>query len=346
MTTVFCSIPHLYDGTSLYRGAGPMHTLSRAFSDIQVGINPEFNWPNLKGADIVFLQRPTVDDQIPRMCKMNGKPLWIDYDDNLHAIPLCNRRHEQYSHPQIQHNIATLVALADVVTASTPHLASSLANLLKCFPKNHEFNLDPEKIVVIPNAYDREIHPALDGTREDRNRLVVWRGSDSHCKDLMLYTPALASVIRENQDWTYEFIGQPFWWTIEELRKVAKPGSLVTTPSQDPVKFFHYLKKQRPALVVVPLEDQAFNRSKSNIAMIEATCAGAITLAPDWEEWRKPGVICYTDPEDFVIKMNSFLSGDFDSQALWGKNAAYILENLGIGRVNKLRYEIIRRLVK
>ena len=52
-------------------------------------------------------------------------------------------------------------------------------------------------------------------------------------------------------------------------------------------------------LAVVPLKDNLFNHAKSNLAWIEATCAGAMTLAPDWPEWRRPGVSNYESPLNF-----------------------------------------------
>ena len=56
-----------------------------------------------------------------------------------------------------------------------------------------------------------------------------------------------------------------------------------------------------PKYSVFPLVDTPFNRAKSNIAYLEAIMCGAIIVAPDWQEWRHPGVINYTD--DFKEKV-------------------------------------------
>lgn len=346
MTSMICMIPHPEDATSLYRGAGPMHTLKRQYGDIDLGINTTINWPLLKAADFVFFQRPNLDGAVQAMhlCKANSKPIWVDYDDNLHAIPMCNRRYGTYGHPQIQHNIASMVAMADVVTASTPHLAQSLAKLLKNFPEKEEYKLDPAKIIAIPNAYDPELHPVMKETREPRQKLVVWRGSDSHCKDLLVHTLAMVRVMGANQDWKYEFIGEPFWLTIEQLKNVLKPSSLSVTSAMDAVAFFRYLHKIRPELMIVPLEDIPFNRSKSNIAWIEATAAGAVILAPKWEEWDRPGVITYEGIDDFQAKFASFLRGEFDTETLWRQSRDYIQENLRLEKANAVRYQILCNL--
>lgn len=346
MASILCSIPHPVDATNLYRGTGPLQTLKRRIGNIELGINPDINWMMLKAADLVFFQRPAREDHVTAMklCKSNCKPMWLDYDDNLHAIPLCNRRYSFYGHPQTQHNIATMIAMADVISVSTPHLAESTAKLLKCFPDNGEFKLDPAKIVVIPNAYDYELHGPLDEKRPERARLVVWRGSDSHSKDLLVHTEQMVRVVQEHQDWTYEFIGEPFWITIEQLKKVAKPNNLTLTPPNDPVSYFHYLKRQKPALMIVPLEDIGFNRSKSNIAWLESTVAGAVTLAPNWPEWQKPGVITYDSIQDFGDKMAAFLRGEYDEETLWAASRDYVRDHLPLDKVNLARAEVVNLL--
>ncbi len=345
MVRIACAIPNPLDCTSLYRASGPFQTLRRENQNIHLETNQEMNWANLKAADLAFFQRPCMEGalNLMRMCQANRKPIWLDYDDNLHAIPLCNRRFPIFGNPQTQHAIATMIAMADAVTVTTNHLRDALAQLLKCFPPSPEYRLGPEKILVIPNAYDYELLPALSETRPERTKLVAWRGSDSHCKDLMLVTSELGEAMKNNPEWKLEMMGEPFWWTIEHLKKVMKPNALEITAAQDPINFFKYLARQRPALVIVPLEDQGFNRSKSNIAWIEATAAGAVVLAPAWEEWSKPGVITYEG--DFGAKLEAFLRGDFDSDRLWKESRDYIVDNLQLGQTNKLRLDVIERLV-
>lgn len=346
MTSIIAIIPQPQDATSLYRGIGPLQTMRRD-TGLTISVNPEISWVTLKGADAVFFQRPSNDAHLAMItrCRANNKPIWIDYDDNLHAVPLCNRRFSTYGHPHIHHNIATILALADFVTASTPHLADSLRAILRCFPANADFRLNPEKIVVVPNAYDPDLHVGLTGKRLPRENLVVWRGSDSHAKDMMIFTDAMAHVIEKHQDWNYEFCGEPFWWTVEQLKKVTRPGVLGLQSSQEPSIFFRHLHKQRPALMIVPLEDQAFNRSKSNIAWIEATAAGAVTLAPDWPEWQKPGVIRYDGTMDFESKFAAFLDDEYDAETLWKQSSDYILENLRLRDVNKVRIAGLNSIV-
>lgn len=352
MPSIICSIPQPQDATSLYRAIGPWQSMKREMNrngraPLEFILNPDITWMVLKGADFAFFQRPHLDDRLiaMKMCAENGKPTWVDYDDHLHAVPFCNRRFPTYGHPHIQHNIATMLAMADVITVTTPFLGAELAKILKAFPQTQEFKLNPEKIKVVPNAYDDEMHPKMEAKRSERNKLIMWRGSDSHAKDLHTHTEALCQIVPACPDWQWEFVGEPFWLAIEELKKHVKPHALGLTAPMDPVKFFRYMAKQRPALVIVPLEDQTFNRSKSNIAWIEATAAGAVTLAPDWDEWRRPGVITYTRMSEFSSKLLAFMEGEYDADAMWKQSRDYILENLQMKSVNMAREEIMNNLI-
>ncbi len=345
---LLCNIPNPADGTSLYRGIGPLGTMARAIH-LDLNVNENHDWKALKGADAVFFQRPYLEAHMDAMryAKLNKKKVWVDFDDNLFCVPLCNRRYLVYNYPQAHHAIATMTALADVVSVTTEHLAEVLRSVIKQFPDNGEFIRDPNKIRVVPNAYDPELHPVMPcvtGEREPRQKLITWRGSDSHAKDLWTHTEQICNVIRDNPDWRFEFIGEPFWMTIEAVKKVAKPQTVSVTAAMDPVRYFDYLKKTAPALVIVPLEDQAFNRSKSNIAWIEATAAGAATLAPDTAEWHRPGIINYKNPEDFGKVLQDFVNGHYEPDVRWGESRDYIQENLCLYKVNQKRLDILASL--
>jgi hypothetical protein len=177
---------------------------------------------------------------------------------------------------------------------------------------------------------------------------VTWRGSATHDKDLALVTEQIAKVIERNLSWTYQFVGEPFWWTMERLDQVPglKPKSITHVEPLDPIVYFEFLQKVKPALFIVPLEDIAFNRAKSNIAWIEATYAGAVAIAPDWPEWRKPGVINYNTPEEFgKVFADALKGGVFDLRARWQESRDYIAANLLLSQVNRVREVVLRGLV-
>lgn len=359
MRTLLTFMPNPTDATSLYRGVGPFHTLKRKMGDINVIINPELNWASLKMCDAVFLQRPGLDHhvRIVDMAHANSKPVWVDYDDDLFRVPLCNRAHSIYSKAKIQNNMLTIIAKADIVTVSTTALKDLLVSILTGVAKGGDqqpdlaaLKLSHEKIHVVPNAYDDEILAPLEdvGRPSHQNKIVAWRGSATHDKDLMLFTSQICDVVRDHLDWTYNLIGAPFWWTVERVQEVrgVKPTNLVVSETMDPADYFGFLTKTRPEVMIVPLEDIPFNRCKSNIAWVEATHAGAVTIAPDWDEWRRPGVITYKDKDDFKAKLESVVRGELDTRALWRMSRDFIASGLTLTRVNDQREALLRKLME
>lgn len=329
--------------------------LRRECPDLHLNFGGEVNWATLKCADVLFMQRPALDHhvQMINMAQDNGKPVWIDYDDDLFAVPYCNKAHTTYHNKTILNNMTTMIAKADLISVSTDVLQAKLQSILKriaAAPQNERgLRLDPSKVLVVPNAYDTELMSGMTERemQPHQNKIVAWRGSATHDKDLWQLTPALGSVMQNHLDWTYNFIGEPFWLSIETLQQTVKgiaDSTIVLTPTLDPAQFLKMLRLVAPSIMIVPLEDSAFNRSKSNIAWLEATHAGAVTLAPDFEEWRRPGVTLYRSPEEFAEKLEGLIRGDLDLKFLWRQSRDYILEYLTVQKVNKLRSQILRIL--
>lgn len=352
-----CQMPEPTDATSLYRGVGPLQTLRRQTNyDLELVVGGMVNWASLKGSDAVFLQRPALDNHVRMidMAKANGKPVWVDYDDWLYGVPHFNKAARLYGKTNIQNNMSKLIAKADVVTVSTPFLKNQIVRIIEAIAKSpqQEKNLvlDPRKVVVVPNAYDLDIMSDLSEASKSphQNKLVAWRGSGTHDKDLLNVTPNLASVIGRHLDWTYSFIGEPFWLSMEQLDQV--PGAKETTvnivETLDPIDYLAFMTTVKPAVMIVPLDDNPFNRSKSNIAWIEATHAGAVTIAPDFEEWRRPGILNYSTPEEFEKVLEDLLRGHVDGNFLWRQSRDFILENLTLPKVNQRRQDIINCLVE
>lgn len=352
MKQFFMFIPSRTDATSFYRASGPFAELCKKMGVTAV-INPDLNWESLKWCDgPVFIQRPFTDVhlRVLDMAKANGKKVWVDYDDDLFSVPRSNRAHKIYSKVQNQNNIAHILAKADVVTVSTMALKQKFAEILEAMGKamgKEEANFNASKIHVVPNAYDEKFCFYRKGPAKPfQNKLITWRGSDTHDKDLMLYTEAMKKAFANHLDWTFNFIGNAFWHTIEELDSIPniKETNVVEVESIDPAEFWKFLWKTAPALITVPLWDCPFNRAKSNIAWIEGIHAGAPCLAPDWEEWQRPGIINYKDPHDFRVKLDCFMRGEFDGAKLFKEGDEYIKDNLTLRKVNMIREVILRDL--
>jgi hypothetical protein len=137
------------------------------------------------------------------------------------------------------------------------------------------------------------------------------------------------------KDWNFVFVGFYPWFLNKSANKGFVKGS-------DIIVYFKNLMGMNPACVQVPLHDNPFNRSKSNIAYIEASYFGAVSIVPEW--WEVPGALKYTDPQSYYECLKAVCSGDVDINANNRMAWEYIREELFLSEVNKLRIEIINSL--
>lgn len=85
-----------------------------------------------------------------------------------------------------------------------------------------------------------------------------------------------------------------------------------------------------PEIHIVPLEFNEFNNCKSNIAWIEATLAGAKVIASPANEFKDMGM---------MGNMRNLTEGDH--KLSW----EFIMDNLLLTSLNKLRLENVRKLL-
>lgn len=331
-------IPNPKDATSFYRGIGPLTSLRKIpvrGESVNIIIPDQVNWATLKMCDAVFMQRPYHKEHLTaaRLAKDWNKPLWVDYDDFLLGVPDDNPAFETYASDETKKRIVDIVAMADVVTVST----QALKDLFRGPKSGRPFN---KRIYVVPNAFDDD---AFRGAPEPKaHNLICWRGTNTHQRDLAEVSEHFVRLSRTKEDWLWSFVGWNPWFATGHMpHKSTK--YIAALPVED---YYAYMRLTRPAIQIVPLSDSPFNRSKSSIAWIESTYAGAAVLAPDWEEWRKPGVTTYKDIDDFGVQLEALMNLGPEgrkqaNQASW----AHIQERLKLSQVNKLRAQVLAGLL-
>lgn len=344
--------PNGNDVTSMMRGIGPLAAMSQQDRRLELDIaqvnpdgSPYLAWEWLVQSDAVFLQRP-FDRLHIEACvtaRMFNRPVWLDWDDDLTVVSRHNPQYHKFPPAEMRQRMARLLMLADVVSVSTEQLRDRALDLVFSpdTPKAVRDEMDRGKVRVIPNA----CHWAFN--ESPRQKRVVWRGGTSHNEDVLEFLPVIREVSRLPQyvDWKWTFLGNP----PPQVYDAILPGNLDEPGYVDSAHMymsaFGYLG---PWLAIVPLKDTLFNRAKSNLAWLEATCAGALTLAPDWPEWRRPGVVLYKDPKDFGTQLKLGLDA-FNATRLSGNvivSRKWLVDNLTLERVNAARWEIIRKISK
>lgn len=351
--------PQQNDGTSLMRGVGPLSRMARqdrrlelVFPKMTADGGLYLGWDWLAQLDGLFLQRPQTafDVSAAQTARSYGLPVWVDFDDDLSSVPHSNEYRRMYKPENQAQIMARCWALADVVTVTVQALKDRLLDT--CFGNQIDAairsQMDANKVRVVPNALHWPVR-AL-----PRRRRVVWRGGKSHDADLMRFLPAIKSVARMPQfcKWEWHFMGEMSAYVQSAIVNAIPAENLQIGFGDFPHQYIAALQLLSPWLVIVPLEDNTFNRCKSPLAWIEASAAGAGTLAPDWPSWDMPGVIKYGSLEGFeeTLKRELFsFPNETEQKVLVHPSARnseqFICEKLKLDEVNKLRWEIINKVM-
>lgn len=331
MRSILVSIPHATDATSFYRSVPPLVDMKRKM-DLNLVFAQMFDWSVMDMCDAFFMQRPFTAEHkmVATIAKDSRLPLWVDYDDDLFSVPSDNPAYGIYSNKDIQANVANIIAIADVVTVSTQKLKDKIAPLNR-------------NIIVVPNAFaGSRIEINTVDYNLPKKKLVMWRGSQTHVRDVMSVGQQLIEVSNAHaEDCAWNFVGANHWFVTDRMPK----DKVIVTQPMDPKKYFQYIQKTKPGIMIVPLHDSEFNRSKSNIAWIEGSYAGAASLCPDWDEWRRPGAITYTSAKDFGEKLDMMIKGEIDLVAQAKQSWQYIQDLLTLEKVNALRINALEGIL-
>lgn len=325
---VNCIIPNPTDSTALYRSSGVLSKLKYDI-DCQFIFDTSISWASLSWFDILFLQRPW-GNSLYKACviaKNNNVPIWIDYDDYLIDVPVYNPANKFFSNKKEQEDMIEMIKLATVVTVTTEKLRE------KFLPFN-------KNVFIVPNAFNDYMFKWE--YNFSKNKSINWRGSSSHRNDLHSLLEALIEIQRNpiSNEFRWNFIG-----TDSELLKGFI--KFKSHPVLDPIEYFYFIKELNPLIQLSPLVINDFNQCKSNIAWIEATYSGAVTIAPkQLVEFNRPGLLLYDTIEDFKKILLSCMEINSDElKKFYDISFDFISSNLLLSKVNNLRKQIVIQLM-
>ena len=310
---------------SFYRAAGIARDLEKkldctidtfSWSDFVI------DWANLVRYDIVMVQRGYQGTQVLlcKYVKKLGIPLWLDYDDDLFSVPPENKAWPTYNDPEVKRDIISILSMADVISVTTEELKKSFS----------EYN---DNIVVIPNGFN-DFSLNINRILQPRSKTVVWRGSDTHVFDIMVYNDVIDKCIKEHPEYSFVFMGFNPWI-------LGDAPNLKFIKLLETIEYFETGMTITPAVVHVPLHESTFNRCKSNIAFIEGTYWGATCVVPEF--WGKlPGTLSYKDSDSYYDALTQALEDKPErNKEAWD----YIKKNLLSSEINKLRVKLIEDLI-
>ncbi len=284
-----------YDGCGYYRIQLPSKFLNKV-KDFHFKISTQYVHKDIDWADIIVLQKQTNQKALPfiQYAKKRGKKVITEVDDDYFNIPVWNPAHKHYVGKE--QDLINFYKISDAIVVTTPHLASIVG---KYNPKTY----------VIPNSLDvssLDKFKAL--SKEDlfkhtqyldikQNKISIeeaenimsgktvigWGGSPTHLRDLEQATEALLKITKENKDVLVVMMA----CSTDTLLKNINPDQLLLVK---PVPIFMYtqvLASMKWDIGICPIEDNIFNRSKSNLKFLEFAFNGFACVCSNVENYAK-----------------------------------------------------------
>lgn len=305
--------------SNYYRDVGPLGKIQEVTISMR---NQHVDDRDLMSSHIVLIPRPYTEAHanIIYKCKSYGIPVWIDYDDDLTNVPYHNPSYKAFRNQE--KHIVTALKNADVVTVSTKHLAGY-----------YKEKYDVECKVLV-NATHPKYLPET-ARVYDTIPNFVYRGRNSHHRDLLTAEKQLKSLEQVANEGHANLI---FFGLVPYFLNAYTMVDVV--PMAD---YFHILKKHcRPSVMFFPLEDNHFNKCKSNIVWQEATRSGSILWTNfSKSEFSRNGIWSGITSLSYLATHESLQEICNDSFKI---SREEILEHYNLEVENRKRREIILQL--
>jgi glycosyltransferase involved in cell wall biosynthesis len=187
------------------------------------------------------------------------RPVLItEIDDDLWNVHKTNTGALGLTAPDVLGRLEDSLRIADAVTVTTEHLAGVISR----------FN---PNVYVLPNCIDLNL---ITHQRPKAERLTIgWAGGSSHLNDFASMRSELRQFLRRHPETDMHFVGQDY----RELFNL--PNTRWTTWNSNLVDYLHTLDFD---IGVAPLAYTAFNRSKSDLKVLEYAALGIPVVAADF----------------------------------------------------------------
>jgi GT2 family glycosyltransferase len=248
--------------------------------DLLTAVNP----------DVVVWQRAVEDhqfDHMRRYRRLLPEALFVyELDDHLGAVPAVSF-HAGYIPPHLPERVGQGLSLCDRATTTTEPLAQWLRTL------------SDTPVHVVPNAVPmarlRERKPRLSGRLR-----IGWAGGISHAGDLEILRPAMEAIGDDAVSWV--FMG---------MAPADPPCRFQLHPGTSPHQYLDAMLSLDLDLALAPLENNTFNRCKSNLRLLESACIGVPVIAQAIEPYLTgtPPVFAYaSEPSTWTDAIQTFIA--------------------------------------
>lgn len=272
-------------------------------------------WPSeflqALGPDVVVWQRQHEEGQIENMKRyreaLPNAFFVYELDDALSAVPEASF-HRPFIPVDVDARMARAIEHVDVVTVSTQALKNHMRGVIG----------GDKPIRVIPNMLSKEDFETAESIRKQttaphQQLRVGWGGGVSHKGDLDIIVPLIEAFGGHVE---FVFLGM----------KPDTPHPVEFHLGVAPRDYLQKLASLNLDLMIAPIEDNLFNRCKSNLRLIEAGACGYPVLASPVEPYLElsPPVFGYAEPtaDAWIEKLRAFIETPADERRKHGEALA------------------------
>lgn len=282
-----------FHGCGSWRVLYPSVTISTMREDLKIVYDPVFDPGDVshyRHFDLLVMQRqvaPGFEERMKHLKKVrddNKLPIVtaFEIDDWLFGIPKYNMAYDLYANRLGKDHLVSIINCFDAMIVSTDYLKKLYT---RHYPK--------EQIHVLKNhipkwLWDRKVHQTkteLDAFKlyEDKPRILFAGGANRFTVkgddlDYVDDITQLEEVIRNTVDeFHWIFMGaQPL-----RLSDLFDAGKIEKLPWQANLSYPGFARDIKADIALSPLLDNAFNRAKSNIKILEYACLGIPSIYAD-----------------------------------------------------------------
>jgi glycosyltransferase involved in cell wall biosynthesis len=239
--------------------------------------------------------------------KTKKLPLVTEIDDNILSTPTYNPANAVYGQGSRFRALALeQFKASDAMIVSTPYLAEVYGEFCP-------------NITVIPNSLDFRIWDNLKHRRNNGIVRIGWAGGASHDEDLRIIEPVVRKTLEKHPTAHFCFVhGVP-----DFLKRIDRVETVLQFTRID--RYPQFLASRGFDIAVAPLQDNAFNRAKSNIRWLEPAGLKVPCIASKVGDFERTirqaedGLLCESE-RDWLDSLDWLIS-DEGARRKMGKNA-------------------------
>lgn len=273
-------------------------------------ILPQLDETIYKYVDTVRIHRWCTSSQLE--CYMNvilryknlyGYKVIYDIDDVIFAedMPKYNNSRKYYENQQIRKNFVDMISYCDYLSCSTEYLRDYYC---------YKLGIRKEQTIVAPNCIPKWwVGHNYNETKNVHKRPVIgFVCSNTHVSENPMieddFTNIVPWIIDNINNYQFKFVGCiPL-----PLKRYIDEGKIEFIKFWPMVDYGYQIAKQGFDMVIMPLKDSVFNRSKSNIKLLEFWASGIPIITSDVPTYNKYHNLTFSDNDQLDNIINKLIT--------------------------------------